>query len=69
MSLLPYGPEWRYQRKLTHIALNIEAVKKKYHTIQEQHIAHFFNSLIDHLEDFVDQLRLWVPFANPSTLK
>ncbi|KAH7907412.1 cytochrome P450, partial [Hygrophoropsis aurantiaca] len=57
MPMLQYGAAWRAQRKLAHIALSPEAVKK-YHTVQENIAAMYVNSLIEKPEDFASQLRL-----------
>jgi cytochrome P450 len=57
MVLQQYGPEWRHYRKLTHAALNTDAVKK-FSAVQEQHVRTFLATLLDRPEDFVHNLRL-----------
>ncbi|KAH7909763.1 cytochrome P450, partial [Hygrophoropsis aurantiaca] len=57
IPMLQGGAAWRQQRKMAHTALSSEAVKK-YHTVQENFVAMYVNSLIDKPEDFIAQLRL-----------
>jgi cytochrome P450 len=57
MPLMSYGPSWKQHRKLTHVALNAESVKR-YQSIQEQHVAVFLHSLLESPQNFVDELRL-----------
>lgn len=58
MPLLPYGEEWRIQRKLAHSALSPSAVKK-YYTIQEDLAAILGKQLLDNPEEFFDHIRLY----------
>jgi cytochrome P450 len=57
MPLLPYGPEWRYQRRLANAAMNGDAVKKFYRT-QEQHVTAFLADLLREPGQFDNHLRL-----------
>ncbi|KAI0764639.1 cytochrome P450 [Fomes fomentarius] len=57
MPLLPYGEEWRLQRKLAHAALSPSEVKK-YCTIQEDLAAILAEQLLEDPEGFVDYIRL-----------
>ncbi|KAF7799349.1 hypothetical protein EIP86_010581 [Pleurotus ostreatoroseus] len=51
MPLLPYGDEWRAQRKLAHHALSPSAVKR-YHAVQEDLAALLGQQLLNTPEDF-----------------
>ncbi|KAI0739410.1 cytochrome P450 [Daedaleopsis nitida] len=57
MPLLPYGEEWRIQRKLAHSALSPSAVRK-YYTIQEDLAATLGKQLLDNPDDFFNHIRL-----------
>ncbi|OBZ74750.1 O-methylsterigmatocystin oxidoreductase [Grifola frondosa] len=57
MPNLPYGKEWREQRKLAHLALNSTAVKK-YHIVQEDLAALMNKDLLERPEDFFAHARL-----------
>ncbi|OSC96472.1 cytochrome P450 [Trametes coccinea BRFM310] len=57
MPLLPYGPEWRTQRKLAHSALSPSSVKK-YHIIQEDLAAMLCREILDDPKDFFSAVRL-----------
>ena len=59
MPLLPYGDEWRAQRKLAHHALSPSAVKR-YHAVQEDLAALLGQQLLNTPEDFFSHVRLWV---------
>ncbi|KAF9468328.1 cytochrome P450 [Collybia nuda] len=56
-TMLPLGPAWKQQRKLTHTSLSAEAVRK-YFTIQEDIAALYLDGLIMNPKDFISQLRL-----------
>ncbi|KIK54688.1 hypothetical protein GYMLUDRAFT_99986 [Collybiopsis luxurians FD-317 M1] len=58
MPLLPYGREWRSQRRLAHAALNPTAVRK-YHTLQEDLASRMLLDLIDRPEAFFAHVRLY----------
>lgn len=58
MPLLPYGEEWRLQRKLAHAALSSSEVKK-YYTVQEDLAAILAKQLLEDPEGFVDYIRLY----------
>lgn len=55
--MLQLGLVWKQHRKLANLALSPEAVKK-YYLIQEDAVAMYLDSLVEHPEDFVAQLRL-----------
>ncbi|KAF8643331.1 hypothetical protein AX16_009060 [Volvariella volvacea WC 439] len=57
IPMLQWGPTLKQHRKLTHITLSPEAVKK-YHIVQEDIVTMYLKSLIDTPSDFVSQLRL-----------
>ncbi|KAF5354610.1 hypothetical protein D9757_012338 [Collybiopsis confluens] len=57
IPLLPYGPTLRQHRKLCHLSLSPEAVKK-YHRIQEDATVMYLQQLVDTPQTFVEQLRL-----------
>ncbi|KAL0959324.1 hypothetical protein HGRIS_014585 [Hohenbuehelia grisea] len=57
MPLLPYGTEWREQRKLAHMALNPTAVKK-YHVVQEDLAALLCADILKTPDDFFSLVRL-----------
>ncbi|KAG1849428.1 cytochrome P450 [Suillus subalutaceus] len=57
MPMLQYGTTWRAHRKLSRMALSPDAVKK-YHRVQEDIIAMYVDSLLEHPMDFASQLRL-----------
>jgi cytochrome P450 len=56
MVLSQYGPNWRELRKLTHTALNTDAVKQ-YYRAQEDHVYTFLNGLLDRPQDFSEDAR------------
>ncbi|KAF4596304.1 hypothetical protein EYR40_008011 [Pleurotus pulmonarius] len=57
MPLRPYDSLWKLQRKIAHVALSPEAVKK-YHLVQEDAAALLNKSLCDDPKAFCDQIRL-----------
>ncbi|KAI0928027.1 hypothetical protein AcW2_004170 [Taiwanofungus camphoratus] len=57
MPLLPYGDEWRAQRKLAHVVLNPAAVKT-YHVVQEDVAALLSKQLLDTPAEFFHHVRL-----------
>ncbi|TFK68106.1 cytochrome P450 [Pluteus cervinus] len=57
IPLLQYGPTWKQHRKLTHIALSPEAVKK-YYGVQEDIASMYLNGLLDEPQKFIPLLRL-----------
>ncbi|KAJ7626268.1 cytochrome P450 [Mycena polygramma] len=57
MPLLPYGNEWRTQRKLAHVALSPASVKK-YHIVQEDLAILLCTSLLSTPKAFFDHVRL-----------
>ena len=58
MALLPYGTEWREQRKLAHVALNPGAVKE-YIPIQEEQSTLLNKALLEDPDDFFAHVRLY----------
>ncbi|OCH86923.1 cytochrome P450 [Obba rivulosa] len=56
-GFLPYGEEWRAQRKLTHMVLSPAAVKQ-YHRMQEDIAASLAKGLLDAPEDFFTVVRM-----------
>ncbi|KAG1726072.1 cytochrome P450 [Suillus paluster] len=57
MPMLQYGTTWREHRKLSRMALSPDAVKK-YYGVQEDTIAMYVDTLLEHPMDFASQLRL-----------
>lgn len=57
MPLLPYGAEWREQRKLAHLGLSMAAVKK-YYTNQEDLASLLTEDLLISPENFFAHVRL-----------
>ncbi|KAJ7146035.1 cytochrome P450 [Mycena epipterygia] len=57
MPLLPYGNEWRTQRKLAHLALSPTAVKK-YHIVQEDLAVLLCTNLLSTPKEFFNHVRL-----------
>ncbi|KAH9896527.1 cytochrome P450 [Cubamyces lactineus] len=57
MPLLPYGAEWRTQRKLAHAALSPSAVRK-YHVVQEDLAALLCKEIMDTPNDFFVHVRM-----------
>ncbi|KAF9561003.1 cytochrome P450 [Agrocybe pediades] len=57
LPMLPYGPEFRKQRKLCHHGLSPAAVKA-YRTIQEAGVRSYVRSVLSHPESFISELRL-----------
>jgi hypothetical protein len=57
MILINYGKTWREQRKLAHIALGPEAIKK-YYRVQEQITSLLLVGLLDAPQDFDSLFRL-----------
>ncbi|KAG1780854.1 cytochrome P450 [Suillus placidus] len=57
MPMLQYGATWREHRKLSRMALSPDAVKR-YHRVQEDIIAMYVDSLLEHPAEFASQLRL-----------
>ncbi|OJA16744.1 hypothetical protein AZE42_09320 [Rhizopogon vesiculosus] len=57
MPMQQYGPTWREHRKLARVALSPDAVKK-YHKVQEDIVAMYVDTLLEHPVDFGSQLRL-----------
>ncbi|KAJ8482310.1 hypothetical protein ONZ51_g5439 [Trametes cubensis] len=57
MPLLPYGAEWRTQRKLAHAALSPSAVRK-YHIVQEDLAALLCKEIMDTPNDFFVHVRM-----------
>ncbi|KAF9006294.1 cytochrome P450 [Hymenopellis radicata] len=57
LLLLPYGPTFKEQRKLCHIALNPNATRK-HDRRQEDAVAMFLKSLIDAPDNFMKELKL-----------
>ncbi|EIM80937.1 cytochrome P450 [Stereum hirsutum FP-91666 SS1] len=58
MPMLPYGREWREQRKLAHVALNPSAVRK-YHIVQENLASVLALGILTNPEGFFDNVRLY----------
>lgn len=57
MPMLPYGREWREQRKLAHVALNPSAVRK-YCIVQENLASILALDILTCPEGFFDHVRL-----------
>ncbi|KAF4621149.1 hypothetical protein D9613_000281 [Agrocybe pediades] len=57
LPMLPYGPEFRKQRKLCHHGLSPAAVKK-YHTIQSTAVSSYVAGILANPETFISELRL-----------
>lgn len=57
MTLMNYGGTWREHRKLTHIALGPDAVKR-YYRVQEQITLLLLKGLLDTPQEFDSLLRL-----------
>ncbi|KAF9556698.1 cytochrome P450 [Agrocybe pediades] len=57
LPMLPYGPEFRKQRKLCHHGLNPAAVKK-YHTVQITAVSSYVAGILANPETFISELRL-----------
>ncbi|EIM81797.1 cytochrome P450 [Stereum hirsutum FP-91666 SS1] len=58
MTMLPYGREWREQRRLAHVGLNATVVKK-YHTTQEDLASIMLLDMLNTPEKFFDHVRLY----------
>ncbi|THU79223.1 cytochrome P450 [Dendrothele bispora CBS 962.96] len=56
-SLLPYGPEWREHRRLTHLAINTRTIPN-YHVVQEDVAAILNSDLLRSPEQFLEHLQL-----------
>lgn len=54
---MPYGREWREQRRLVHVGLNATVVKK-YHTTQEDLASIMLLDMLNTPEKFFDHVRL-----------
>jgi len=57
MILMDYGKTWREHRKLIHIALNSEAIKK-YYSVQEQMTYLLLVGLLEDPQNFDTLFRL-----------
>ncbi|KJA22869.1 hypothetical protein HYPSUDRAFT_66825 [Hypholoma sublateritium FD-334 SS-4] len=57
LPLLPYGKQWREQRKLAHAALSLSSIKK-YYKIQEDMAAMLNEALLDDPNNFCSHVRL-----------
>lgn len=57
--MLEYGPTYKQQKKLTHLALSPEAVKK-YHAVQEDLTALYLRAVLEQPDEFIGHLRLCV---------
>jgi hypothetical protein len=60
MFQMQYGDEWRYHRRLTHAALNTDAVKQ-YEDMQKGHVRDCLSSILERPQDFVKALHLYEP--------
>ncbi|KAI0635409.1 cytochrome P450 [Trametes polyzona] len=57
MALMSYTDEWKAHRRLAHVALSPNAVKR-YHVVQEDLAALLSQAFVDNPEDFFSQVRL-----------